>query len=405
MANIDPLDPRTPPSGPNAPPGGGPAPNPSPVPPQPKPSKNPAGAQAVPTKKGGTFTILGSLLGGIAEDWQKDRELKRELKRARELAQQAAEQDLTRSPTDQPASEGSQDLLEQERNKRIRMISDFTDVKESADHKVKRWISGAACAIIPWALVIFVTSDVGEYFAGKTFTWSDWGIVGIFGITLLLEVGIAVVTNAWGNTVHDMNAAEAESDKTKWRDRMKTQMIAWGVLSLVSGFALFMFLMQKAADNAAVAQGALTTTALAGGLHANVDYGLNANLINIILRVVGTLAIDPACVFAVHQTSKNLDQFLKQQAQVTLGITQISDSFDKQQEAAARAEMRQKENERFLELKGKMDDVNATMFGKMGEKMLEMSDQMFEQMKLPHGRIVDADENDGRNVRRLRPRD
>jgi hypothetical protein len=129
---------------------------------------------------------------------------------------------------------------------------------------------------------------------------------------------------------------------------------------------------------------------------------LSANMVNIILRVLGTLAIDPACVFAVHQTTKNLDQFLKQQAQVTLGITQISDAFDKQQEAAARAEMRQKENERFLELKGKMDDVNATMFGKMGEKMLEMSDQMFEQMKLPQGRIVDADEDDGRNVRRLR---
>jgi len=404
MTNTGPLDPNKTSSGPNAPGGPGPAPSNSPAPPQPKPSQGPAGAQAVPEKKGGILHAFGSLFGGMADDWQKDRAFKRELKRAKALAQQAAEQDLTKPAPDQPAVEDSQELLQHERNKRIRMISDFTDVKETFDHKVKRWISSLACAIIPWLLVGFVTSDVGEYFAGKPFTWSDWSIVGIFGITSLLEVGIAVVTNSWGNTVHDMNAAEAASDKTKLRERGRAQAIAWGILSLVSGFALFMFLMQKAADNAAVAQGTLTATALAAGLHASVDYGLSANMVNIVLRVVGTLAIDPACVFAVHQTTKNLDQFLKQQAQVTVGITQISDAFDKQQEAAARAEMRQKENERFLELKGKMDDVNASMFGKMGEKMLEMSDQMFERMKLPQGQIVDADEDDGRNVRRLKPR-
>jgi hypothetical protein len=340
----------------------------------------------------------------LGDDWRKDRELKRELKRAEALQRQTAEKELLeqQAHSGDPAAAGSsEELLEQERNKRIRMISEFTDIKESFDHKVKRIVSGIACALVPWLLVLFLTSDVGQYFAGRPFTMNDFQTLGIFGLTGLLEVVIAVVTNAWGNTVHDANATEVAADKQKMRDRAKTQAAAWGVLSLVSGFALFMFLMQQQSDNTAVASGAFTAAQIAGGLHATVTYNLSPAMINVALRVVGTLAIDPACVFAVHSTTKNLDQFLKQQNQITTGITQISDSFDKQQEAAARAQMRQKENERFLELKGKMDDVNATMFGRMGEKMLEMSDQMFDHMQLPAGKVVDADDDD-RNVRRLR---
>ena len=158
--------------------------------------------------------------------------------------------------------------------------------------------------------------------------------MGIFGITALLEVVIAVVTNAWGNTVHDANATDVAADKGKLRERSKTQFIAWAVLSLVSGFALFMFLMQQSTDNAAIASGTLTHAQVLAGLHATVNYSISPATINVALRVLGTLAIDPACVFAVHTTTMNLDQFLKQQAQVTTAITQISDAFDKQQEAA-----------------------------------------------------------------------
>jgi hypothetical protein len=341
---------------------------------------------------------MGAFFAGIADDWRKDRELKRELKRAQ--AQNQPPPVLpAQTPEDEEESDSSQDMMKRERNKRIRMISDFVDVKETLDHKVKRWISGAACTLVPWLLVAFLTSDVGEYFAGKPFSLTDWTTTGIFGLVALLEIVIAVDTNAWGNTVHDINAAESELDKAKLRAMAMKQAMAWGVLSLVSGSALYMFLMQHNAD----VVGGITATQLAAGSHANIDFALNASHINVFLRVLGTLAIDPACVFAVHVTSKNLDQFLKQQAQITQGITAISDSFDKQSEASARADMRRKENERFLELKGKMDDVNATMFGKMGEKMLEMSDQVFDRMQLPAPKIVDADDDDeGRNVRRLR---
>ncbi|GHO51427.1 hypothetical protein [Ktedonospora formicarum] len=413
MSNTTPFDSNqsgfTPPD-PNMPGNmSGPAASGSPATPKTPPTQGPTGAQATPDleadaeeqeKKPG---FLSGLLGNLVAEWQQDRAMKRELKRAKVTAQQALEQDLTKDTGETSDPEQSEELLQQERNKRIRMISEFTDVKETFDHKIKRWISSIACAVIPWLLVIFLTSDVGEYFAGKPFDMKDWKIVGIYGMTALLEVAVAVVTNAWGNTVHDANATDQAADKSKMRDRAKSQALAWGILSAVSGFALFMFLMQQNADNLAIANHTLTVDQLAEGAHAVVDYSMSATMINVVLRVIGTLAIDPACVFAVHQTTKNLDQFLKQQAQVTLAITQISDAFDKQQEAAARAEMRQKENERFLELKSKMDTVNAEMMGKMGTKMLEMSDQMFDRMQLPPGRIVDADDDDdGRNVRRLR---
>ncbi len=380
----------------------GPATNGSAVQPSAPSSGNPTGAQAVPPPSGGVFTSVGTFFTGLRDDWRKEREFKREMKRAQLQAQQGQQNPIPVPEAKEGEDTAEPDLLQQERQKRIRMISDFTDVKETLDHRIKRYVSSAACAVVPWLLVIFLTSDVGEYFAGQPFNLSDFKTVGIFGITALLEIVIAVVTNAWGNTIHDMNAAEGAGDKTKMRDRARSQAIAWAVLSTVSGFALFMFLMQQNADNTAIANGTLTTASMAAGLHAQITWTLNASMINVILRVIGTLTIDPACVFAVHTTSKNLDQFLKQQAQVTTAITQISDVFDKQQEAAARAEMRQKENERFLELKSGMDTVNAQMMQKMGDKLLEMSDTMFEQMQLPATRVVEADDDDGRNVRRIR---
>ena len=384
----------------------GPDPNAPGTPPQQPP--DPGSAQpSVDTKNAGFLgTLFGNLFSGIANDWQKSRELDRELKRAKALVEESNKPLPSDSGTsgDDDNGEQSPDLLQQERNKRIRMISDFTDVKESLDHRVKRYVASFACFLVPWLMVGFLTSDVGEYFAGQPFNSTDFQVMGIFGITALLEVVIAVVTNAWGNTVHDANATDVAADKGKLRERGRTQFTAWAVLSLVSGFALFMFLMQQSADNAAIATGTLTHAQITAGLHAVVNYSISPATINVILRVVGTLAIDPACVFAVHTTTMNLDQFLKQQSQVTTAITQISDAFDKQQEAAARADMRRKENERFLELKSGMDTVNASMMSKMGDKLLQMSDTMFEQMKLPNGKTVDADDEDeGRRVRRLRP--
>jgi hypothetical protein len=368
----------------------------APATPSPSPNQGPTGAQVHPGKPAGRGGIVGAFLGNLVSDWQQERALKRELKRAQAVIEQSNQASVATPAASKEGVDSSEELLKQERNKRIRMISDFVEVKESLDHKVKRWAASAACFVVPWLLVIFLTSDVGAYFAGKPFTLADWTTAGIYGLVALLEIVIAVDTNAWGNTVHDINAVESAHDKARLRSMAWKQGIAWGILSLVSGMALYMFLMQQHADLAAQAAGTL-----ASGVHAPIDYTLNAAHINVILRVIGTLCIDPACVFAVHVTTKNLDQFLKQQAQITEAITAISDSFDRQEEASARAEMRRKENERFLKLKSKMDDVNAEMFGKMGEKILAMSDQAFDRMQLPPGRIVDADDDDGRKVRRL----
>lgn len=411
MSNTDAFDPSqrndTPPDGQPPEDSSGPTPGGVPSNPDPTPSHDPASASVPIEKPEGMFSFVGAFLGQLHEDWQKERELRREIKRAKALGnqrQQPSPQASEAKGEGENATSQSPDLLQEERNKRIRMISEFTDVKETLDHRIKRVVAGIACMVVPWLLVVFLTSDVGEYFAGQPFTTSDWTVAGIFGLTALLETVIAVVTNAWGNTVHDLNATDIAADKSKLNARAKTQFIAWSVLSLVSGFALFMFLMQQSADNTALASGLLTHAQLAQGLHATVSYTLNASMTNVVLRVLGTLAIDPACVFAVHTTTLNLDQFLKQQNQVTTAITQISDAFDKQQEAAARADMRRKENERFLELKSGMDTVNASMMQKMGDKLLQMSDTMFEHMQLPQGKIVDADQDDddGRNVRRLR---
>jgi hypothetical protein len=367
-----------------------------PTTPQPSPSQGPAGAQVHPGQPAGRGGIMRAIFGNLVSDWQQERALKRELKRAQAAVEQSNRATVVAPVSPKEEADTSEELLKQERNKRIRMISDFVEVKESLDHKVKRWAASIACFAVPWLLVVFLTSDVGAYFAGKPFTLADWTTAGIYGLVALLEIVIAVDTNAWGNTVHDINAVESAHDKARLRSMAWKQGIAWGILSLVSGMALYMFLMQQHADLAAQAAGTL-----ASGVHAPIDYTLNAAHINVILRVIGTLCIDPACVFAVHVTTKNLDQFLKQQAQITEAITAISDSFDRQEEASARAEMRRKENERFLALKSKMDDVNAEMFGKMGEKILEMSDQAFDRMQLPPGRVVDADDDDGRKVRRL----
>jgi hypothetical protein len=399
MSNTAPLDPNQ---------GGTPAPGPSAAD-GPAASASSSGVQA-PT---GIAGAVGNFLAGLAEDWRKDRELKRELKRAQADAQAARmKQPLVAEDEEQEDEDGDEDdgeptsseeQLRRERNKRIQMISEFTDVRETFDHKIKRYVASAACFVVPWLLVFFVTGDVGQYFAGQPFTLANWQVASIFGITFLLECVLAVVTNAWGNTIHDLHATDVQQDKAKLRQRAWTQAGAWAILSLVSGFALYMFLMQQAADNAAIANRSLTMAQVVAGIHATVTYQLSPVMINIILRVLGTLAIDPACVFAVHITSKNLDQFLRQQAQITTAITEVAEAFDKQEEAAARAEMRRRENERFLSLKSKMDDVNAEMMGKMGTKLIEMSDQMFERMQLPPGRIVDADDDDeGRNVRRLR---
>ncbi len=413
MANTSPLDPhqrgpaQTTPSAPGGP--SGPASGGSPVVPPPaaaSPAASPSQAS------GGILGVVEHFVSGLSEDWHKDRELKRELKRAkaqpstsqsRQADQPSGAAEDAQDGEDAATPTSSENQLRRERNKRIQMISEFTDIKETFDHKIKRYVASVACFAVPWLLVLFMTGDVGEYFAGQAFTLSDWKIASIFGITGLLEAVLAVTTNAWGNTVHDINATDVQGDKTKLRNQARNQATAWAVLSLVSGFALFMFLMQQAADNTAIAQDTLTAVQVAAGMHATMSFTLSANLMNIVLRCIGTLAIDPACVFAVHVTSKNLDQFLKQQAQITTAINEVADAFDKQEEAAARAEMRRKENERFLSLKGKMDDVNADMMGKMGTKLIEMSDQMFERMQLPPARIVEADEDDdGRNVRRLR---
>src|SRR5262249_45829916 len=147
----------------------GSAPSGSPSSPKPNPSGTPAGAQATSGNSGGPLGGILNFFGGIGDEWRKNQELKRELKRANTASSQNQQSTQTISEGDENNIGSSESILQQERLKRIRMISEFADVKESFDHKVKRWIASIACTIVPWALVLFVTSDVGEYFAGRPF--------------------------------------------------------------------------------------------------------------------------------------------------------------------------------------------------------------------------------------------
>jgi hypothetical protein len=238
----------------------------------------------------------------------------------------------------------------------MKVINAFDEDRETGDQAFWRTTANICCRVFPWVIALSVAYDAGHYFARADLSW-DPKVWSTYLTAFIIECTLPIVVIAWSNTILTINKSQ-EPGKDLLR-RRTLQMLGWLLLALVSGSALYMFLAPPG------------------------NFALDSDHLAVLLRVIGTMSVDPILVFCVHYTSKSLSKLIEQEKRKTQGINDLNDMQIEREEKVFLAEQRRRDNRNFLQQKEEWSQLSTDLMRNAGDAVRLVSKQAIENIQLP----------------------
>lgn len=127
--------------------------------------------------------------------------------------------------------------------RRMARVENATNLVESRHVKVMLHFLDTVCLIGPFWILVFTTSEVGQLFTGKPFSWQDQTSVNLYATALFGECILAGLTFLWQYAgAYHRSLERTSSEYSEMKQWIWGMAWTWAVFAAISALGQFVYL-------------------------------------------------------------------------------------------------------------------------------------------------------------------
>ena len=132
--------------------------------------------------------------------------------------------------------------LDELKARRMARVEAATGLVEPMHVKVMLRFVDGVCTIVPFAIILLTTSELGQLFTGKPFNIADQTSLNMYGAALMAESVFGACTFIWQYALTYLNSLSSEQERSRMEAFTKGLGLTWGLFALISALGQFVYL-------------------------------------------------------------------------------------------------------------------------------------------------------------------